>query len=72
MAICRFSPQSDVFITVEDNGRIECCACKLNDRGTYSTPLRNEMLHHLKEHLAAGHKVPSQAFVDLSTTHEAW
>lgn len=66
MAICRFSPHSDVFVTLEDSGTLECCACKLNNRTIYSTPLRNEMMHHLKEHLAAGHKVPPEAFVELT------
>lgn len=65
MAICRFSPSSDVFVT-EDVSLLECCACKLNNRAIYSTPLRSEMIHHLKEHLAAGHKVPPEAFVELA------
>jgi len=66
MAICRFSAQSDVFVTLEDNGLFECYACRLNNRGIYSTPLRDEMVHHLKAHLGAGHKVPPEALVELS------
>ena len=66
MAICRFSPSSDVFVSLEDNGMLECCACRLQDRGTYSTQLRDEMVSHLKEHLAAGHKVPPEAIVELA------
>ncbi len=66
MAICRFSPSSDVFVSVEDDGNVECCACRLNNRGTFRTPLRDEMVHHLKEHLGAGHKVPPEAFVELA------
>jgi hypothetical protein len=51
---------------MEDNGLLECCACRLNNRGTYATPLRDEMVHHLKEHLGAGHKVPPEVFVELT------
>jgi len=66
MAISRFSATSDVFVTFEGNGLLECCACRLNDRGTYSTQLRDEMVHHLKEHLGSGHKVPPEVFVELT------
>ncbi|GAA0552533.1 hypothetical protein FHS83_001502 [Rhizomicrobium palustre] len=67
MAICRFGPTSDVFIT-EDGSTLECCACKLNNRAIYSTPLRAEMLHHMKDHLGAGHKVPPEVLVELAQT----
>lgn len=66
MAICRFSPTSDVFVTLEENGVLECSACRLNNRGVFSTPLRAEMVSHLKEHLSAGHKVPSEAIEELA------
>jgi len=66
MAICRFSPQSDVFVSLSESGQVECCACRLNKRATYATPLRQEMIAHLKEHLAAGHKVPPEAIVELA------
>lgn len=66
MAICRFSPSSDVFVSLEDDGNVECCACRLQERTTYRTPLRQEMISHLKDHLAAGHKVPPEAIVELA------
>ena len=66
MAICRFGPQSDVFVSVGDNNVLECSACRLNNRETFSTPLRAEMVGHLKEHLAAGHKVPAEAIEELA------
>lgn len=66
MAICRFGPSSDVFVANADDGRVECCACRLNDRSTYSTMSKQDMIEHLEDHMAAGHKVPPDAFADLS------
>lgn len=65
MAICRFSPVSDVFVSVTD-GRFECCACRLNERETYETRFQQDMVEHLEEHKAAGHKVPPEAISGLS------
>jgi len=66
MAIARFGENSDVFVVYADGGQIECSACRLNGRGTYRTNDRNAMVEHLEDHVDAGHKVPPDAFADLT------
>lgn len=71
MAICRFGPSSDVFLSYADDGQVECIACRLNARATYRTADKAAMVDHLENHLAAGHKVPPDAFADL-TRRPVW
>lgn len=66
MAICRFGPKCDVFLSNADDGRIECIACSLNDRETHRALDNKAMIEHLEEHVAAGHKVPAEVFEALN------
>lgn len=66
MAICRFGPNSDVFLSYADDGQVECIACRLNARATHRTTDKAAMVDHLEDHLAAGHKVPPDVFADLT------
>ena len=65
MAVCRLGPDSDVHVFYIAGGGIECRGCILfKDRG-FNAPDEAAMISHLKEHAAAGHKVPSDAFERL-------
>jgi hypothetical protein len=66
MAIARFGDNSDVFVAYADDGRIECNACRLNSRATYRAIDKKSMVDHLEAHIDAGHKVPPEAFEDLT------
>lgn len=70
MAICRFSPSCDVFVDISDEGRLECVACRLDDRATFQAFDKQAMKAHLEEHVTAGHKVPDAVFEDLD--QKAW
>lgn len=65
MSYCRFNENSDVYlyVTQEDDDRIVwvCCNCCLREEpdGLFASP--EEALAHLREHQAAGHKVPQAA-----------
>lgn len=58
MSYARFDPTSDVYVYESVSlGRFVCFACWLDRRpGTRSFKTRTEMVVHLREHLAAGHK----------------
>ena len=67
MSYCRFS-DADVFMySSYADGKIVCCACRLNRKdnwGQYPDTVLNtlkEALNHLKEHIYAGHKVSKYA-----------
>lgn len=70
MAICRFSPQSDVFVDYGAEGRLECIACRLDGRSTYRALDKRAMIEHLEEHQASGHKVPDAVFEEID--QNAW
>lgn len=59
MSFARFGPESDVYLFLSVNGRLECCGCSLSDKWTYQTT--DALLAHLDAHEAAGHKVPASA-----------
>lgn len=57
MSWTRFASDSDVYVFENNGGYIECCGCRL----VRPDPMVNtveEMLQHLEQHRAAGHKVP--------------
>ena len=66
MAICRFSPSCDVFVDYSDDGRIECVACRLDERATFRALDQKAMIEHLREHVSVGHKVPDTVFEELN------
>ena len=70
MAISRFGPGCDVFVDFGEEGRLECVACRLDNRATYRALDKEAMKSHLEEHLQAGHQVPDAVFEDLDS--KAW
>ncbi len=71
MSYARFS-EGDVYVFGDTDNLLECQGCKLNVpsdsefHGMFLTPSRSAMILHLKEHVAAGHKVPDSAFTTLA------
>lgn len=62
MAYCRFS-EGDVYLYRNAIGIFVCSGCKLRDT-TYLADYA-AALAHLREHVAAGHRVPQEAFDEL-------
>ena len=58
MSYARMGPDSDVYVYGSVNGSYECCMCSLSKQGGQSFDCIEEVLDHLKDHKAAGHKVP--------------
>ena len=58
MSFVRFSEHSDLYIYSHYLGYIECCGCSLY--GTYEAHSLEDLILHVKEHRAAGHKVPKE------------
>ena len=67
MAVCRFSETCDVYVYYDVGGGIICCGCILSQRHAVNMPDEKAMTAHLKEHIAVGHKVPSEAFDRLES-----
>jgi len=65
MAVCRPGPDSDVYVVYSAGGGIECRECALHKESGFNAPDEAAMISHLKDHAAAGHKVPSEAFERL-------
>jgi len=65
MAVCRLGPDSDVYVVYIVGGGIECRECALLKERGFNAPDEAAMISHLKDHAAAGHKVPSEAFERL-------
>ena len=70
MSYARLGPDSDVYVVRSTEG-LECLACALDDPELDPTPDRifsssSSMVAHLRQHKAAGHKVPLQACIDLA------
>ena len=63
MNLCRFGPESDVYVYESDEG-MECCGCYFGNGWTHPNP--EAMTAHLRKHVAAGHKVPPHVFDLLS------
>jgi hypothetical protein len=62
MSYSRFSTESDVYVYPGAEGLV-CCACRLEaELKDFTTTTRTAMIHHLREHAARGHKVPSKVF----------
>lgn len=57
MSYVRFSADSDVYVFAHVNGFIQCCGCRLGDEWDFDSP--EGIVEHLKQHVAAGHKVPA-------------
>ena len=66
MAICRFSDDSDVYVYFNVYGGIECGGCRLPDVREFNAKDAAEIVAHLEKHKALGHRVPSEAFEELT------
>ncbi|HEY1707631.1 MAG TPA: hypothetical protein VGG10_05160 [Rhizomicrobium sp.] len=64
MAVCRLGENSDVYVYQSVEGGFDCGGCILG-RNNFNAADENAILEHLKEHRAAGHKVPNEAFREL-------
>jgi hypothetical protein len=65
MSVCRWSDDSDVYVYYSIFGGIECSRCLLNGARIFNALDEPEMLAHLEQHKAAGHRVPCDAFDEL-------
>jgi len=62
VSYARLGPDSDVYV-VNGGRALECTWCRLgNEQKDFTS---EEMIAHLTEHVAAGHKVPWEAFERL-------
>lgn len=71
MSYCRFSRTSDVYVFLNTRDRLECCGCQLPGSPMFAEfATVEDMVAHLGEHTAHGHKVPADVpdalRVDLS------
>jgi hypothetical protein len=66
MAYCRFGPDSDLYIL--DTGLFTgeprlsglwCCGCQISVKDPHGLTAK-EMIEHVTNHVAAGHKVPTR------------
>lgn len=60
MAYARFGPDSDVYVFAggPDGAVLECCNCALVLDISFWATSTDEMIRHLQDHEAAGHRVP--------------
>lgn len=65
MSYARFGPDSDVYVFGTATG-YECCRCAFQPPSSHEVATAAEMIAHLREHRAAGHRVPEDAFEDLA------
>lgn len=70
MGYARFGPDSDVYVYESEHGWT-CCRCDFHSEpGRAVSPnfqKIEEIIVHLCEHRAAGHKVPDKAIKELET-----
>lgn len=58
MSFARFSAESNVYVYSDVGGYVCCCGCLLGSKWDFHSPA--EVVAHLREHVAAGHKVPER------------
>lgn len=58
MSYARWSDESSVYVFAHVNGGVQCCGCILN--GQWDFYSADEVVAHMKEHVAAGHQVPER------------
>ena len=68
MSLCRFSPDSDVYVYSTGDDVYTCCGCRLGQDTNFS---RQGMLRHLKLHIANGDQVPDYAIKTLEGNYES-
>ena len=65
MAYARFGPDSDVYVFAGGPpwAALQCCSCSLVvPSGSFWAKSTDEMVTHLRDLQASGHKVPDEAF----------
>lgn len=66
MSYCRRNPgKSDVYLYAPMRGGVTCCGCDLDNDKILWFRTNVQALVHLREHVAAGHLVPSYAIQRL-------
>lgn len=56
---------SDIEVRENDQGYIECVDCPMVSDGFYGTWTEDDMAEHIRQHKAAGHRVPITAITNL-------
>lgn len=69
MSYCRFS-EADVYVFPDVRGYLSCCGCWLDKRGNSAYYSTDDMIAHLREHIAAGHHVPDHVIPALERDRE--
>ncbi len=69
MSVVRWSENSDLYIYYSDQG-IACCGCGANGNHTIYCETEAEMIDHIREHIAAGDKVPAHVIPALMEPEE--
>lgn len=68
MSYARFGSDSDVYVFLNVSGYFECCGCELlTDTMSATFKTTDEMVTHLREHIAAEHAVPDFTIPALET-----
>ena len=58
--------RSDLYVFLACGGFLECCACRLlSDLRSFTADTTDEMIAHVREHIAAGHAVPTHVIPSL-------
>jgi hypothetical protein len=57
MSYARFGGGSDVYVFASVYGHVECCGCILGEPWEHHSA--DAVVAHMREHVAAGHKVPA-------------
>lgn len=76
MSYCRFASvgsarefgdePSDLYVYLDCSGYFRCCACRITGMsGNWSYYSTDDMIAHVREHIAAGHAVPSDVIPRL-------
>ena len=66
MSYCRLSRDSDVYVFMNTDGRIECCGCGLTlPYGSEEFDTPQDAIEHLYAHRRAGDKVPEYAIESI-------
>lgn len=67
MSYARFGDDSDVYVYMGRDG-LCCCACRRGENRKHLST--DDMINHLREHVAAGDTVPDDVIPDLEADRE--
>ena len=66
MSVCRFWWDGSQVYVYKGSQGWECCGCRLSSRWSHG---EDEIVDHLREHVEAGHIVPTHAFEAFDAEH---